>query len=232
MQNQSELAKFDPYKAEVQQFVAPALQIKVTDKDSADGAMTKLRQVKDLSDRLEARRDEMVRPHNEVVKSINGYAKEIKAPLLEAQQHLKTCLADWERKLEKERLEALRKADEEKKRAEKEAADKLKAQQENASIEDAFKTEDELARDRIVQNVEHERTTKEIAIAHHQATTTAQSNKVSGARKVWKFEVTDANKVPAEFMIPDEKAIRLAVAGGARKIEGVRIYEDVNIAVR
>ena len=50
-------------------------------------------------------------------------------------------------------------------------------------------------------------------------------------KMVWKFEVTDPAKVPNKFRVVDEKLIREAVKNGEREIAGVRIYEDVEVAV-
>ena len=45
-------------------------------------------------------------------------------------------------------------------------------------------------------------------------------------RTVWKFEVTDAVKVPREYCEPSSKLIRAAVDAGVRNIEGVRIWPE------
>jgi hypothetical protein len=46
------------------------------------------------------------------------------------------------------------------------------------------------------------------------------------AREVWRFEVVDAAQVPRSFCIPDERAIRAAVAAGVRQIAGVNIFQE------
>ncbi len=45
-------------------------------------------------------------------------------------------------------------------------------------------------------------------------------------RTVWKFEVTDAVKVPREYCEPSSKLIHAAVDAGVRNIEGVRIWSE------
>ena len=57
-------------------------------------------------------------------------------------------------------------------------------------------------------------------------------HKGSSVRKVWKFEIVDETVVPVEYLTVDERKIRAAVTLGAREIPGVRIYEDVSVAVR
>ena len=50
-------------------------------------------------------------------------------------------------------------------------------------------------------------------------------------RKVWKFEVVDSTKVPRQYLDVNESKIRQAVRDGVREVEGVRIYEDVEVSV-
>lgn len=45
-------------------------------------------------------------------------------------------------------------------------------------------------------------------------------------RKDWRFEITDATKVPREYCEPSAKLIRAAVDAGVRTIEGVRMWEE------
>jgi cell fate (sporulation/competence/biofilm development) regulator YlbF (YheA/YmcA/DUF963 family) len=54
----------------------------------------------------------------------------------------------------------------------------------------------------------------------------------ASVRKVWRFEVIDESQVPREYLVVDEKKIRAVVKAGVRSIPGVRIYEDVDVAVR
>lgn len=53
-----------------------------------------------------------------------------------------------------------------------------------------------------------------------------------GTSKVWKFDVTDPQQVPREFLTVDERLIRQAVRDGARQIPGVHIYQDEQVRVR
>lgn len=51
-------------------------------------------------------------------------------------------------------------------------------------------------------------------------------------KDVWKFEIEDPSKVPAEYMIPDEVKIGKVVRGGIREIPGVRIYSKKEPSIR
>lgn len=48
----------------------------------------------------------------------------------------------------------------------------------------------------------------------------------------WVHRVTDPDQVPRQYLMVNEAAIKAAVAGGARSIPGVTIYEDVRTAIR
>ena len=55
---------------------------------------------------------------------------------------------------------------------------------------------------------------------------------VKGATKRWTHEVTDATKVPSEYLMVDEKKIREAIATGVREIPGVRIFQADGLTIR
>ena len=45
-------------------------------------------------------------------------------------------------------------------------------------------------------------------------------------RNVAKFEIVDTDKLPAKYLIPDEKKIRATVNAGTKSIAGVRIWTE------
>jgi len=51
-------------------------------------------------------------------------------------------------------------------------------------------------------------------------------------RKVWVYEIEDLDKIPKEYWIIDEKLIKEAIRNGARKIDGLKIYQKENITTR
>ncbi len=51
-------------------------------------------------------------------------------------------------------------------------------------------------------------------------------------KKVWQYEVTDPDAVPREYLVIDEKKIGSVVRAGVRSIDGVRIFETEQLAVR
>lgn len=233
MQNQNnELTNFDKLKAEVAIFTHGIDALVVKDQESSALVMDTARAVKSWAKKLEDKRDELVRPLNAKVKEINTYAKSIAGPLEKAEAHCKAQLRTWELHLEKQRQEAMRLAEIERKRLEAEAAAKVKADLEAKTVEDLFKPKEEQVRDQIVAKVEQERTAVEIQNQHQATVTAIQSQKVSGASRPWAFEVTEANRIPFEFMMVDEKKIREAIRNGVREISGVRIFQDTKISIR
>lgn len=55
--------------------------------------------------------------------------------------------------------------------------------------------------------------------------------KATASRK-WVHRVTDPEQVPRQYLMVNDAAIKAAIAGGVRKIDGVEIYEDVRTAIR
>ncbi len=112
------------------------------------------------------------------------------------------------------------------------AEEKLNKLAEDAEMIDVFGTDD--------QKSEHQQkvfeATKETApVINHVPSFGGGGSSVSklnGTAKVWKFEVTDANQVPREYLEVDETKIRKAVGSGMRSIPGVRIYEDTQLRIR
>lgn len=54
----------------------------------------------------------------------------------------------------------------------------------------------------------------------------------ASASRFWNFRVVEPSKVPRMFLMVNEAAIKAAVAGGMREIDGVEIFEDVRTAIR
>lgn len=61
---------------------------------------------------------------------------------------------------------------------------------------------------------------------------TATGKVTASANRFWTYRVTDPDKVPRRFLMVNDAAIKAAVAGGMREIEGVEVFEDVRTAIR
>lgn len=225
------LIVFDKLKADISVFVEPCTKMAVADKESSTAALDAAKQVKSFIKKVEEARVSMVAPHNERVKQINAYAKQITEPLLNAEKHLKTQLVAFERLLEQERERQRKAAEELRKKAEEEAREQLRRQQEEAETIAMFSDSKEAKKAEIVATATAERTMVDIEKQHKEQEKMIAQTKVSGTRKRWVFEVEDASQIPRGFLTLDEKTVRAAIADGVREIPGIRIFEETSIAI-
>lgn len=232
METQNHLSPFDQLKADITLYVAPAKQITVSDKETQSKALASTKEVVSWKKRVEEKRKELVAPLLERQREINDYAKALTDPLVEAESHLKKQLITWDQKLEAERQAELKRIQEEARKREEEARKEALKAKEEAEALAMFGDGNEATRQSLVADAEAERKQTQIAKEAKKEEKAALDNKVSGIRTIWKFEVTDASKVPAQFMIVDESAIGKAVRGGTREIPGVRIFEEKTLGVR
>lgn len=152
--------------------------------------------------RIEELRKFFVQPLNEQVKKINAMFGEQSAPLEAIESKVKRAMADFQ--LEKDRAA----------RKEEERLAKLRAAQ------------DERREEKGLAPI----ATPLPTIARPETTVASESGK-STAVKVWKFEVVDINLVPRHLLRCEVKhaAVQAQIDAGARQIDGLRIYEDVEI---
>ena len=226
-----ELSLFDQLKADIQVVIDPCLSTEVTSDETANGAMALAREIKTLAKRIEDRRKEMVAPLNDQVKKINAYAKSIAEPIEQAERHLKKQLGSWADVLEERRLKALAEAEEERKRKEAEIQAKLREEEEERQTLAMFRSEKENLREEIIAKAQGDRAIAAVTDIHSSNVKDIASMKVAGAKKLWKFEIEDAEKVPRAYLCVDERAVRDAIMKGERSIPGVRIYQETSIAI-
>lgn len=229
-----QIQSFDKLKSEIAIKIAPSLSIVVKDDDSMNKALLAGKEVKHFAKLIEDKRKELVKPLNDQVDEINAYAKSLKEMPLQAEIHLKYQLASWENKKRAEREAEQKRLDEEAKKRQQELEAKQKEDRERMALAAEFGYDDEadLKRQEIIAKADQEREQAQLDKDIKSESKAIESNKVSGARTVWKFEVTDANLVPREFLIVDETKIRKAMNAGLRELPGVRFYEDTQIALR
>lgn len=240
----TELAQFIELKAELDTLVAPTLTIEVRDFETSASAIEAAKAVKALKKRVEDKRVELVKPLNDQVKKVNEYAKEIALPLDRAETHLKGQLTAFEIKQEAIRRAEYEKA--EKERREREAALAKKQEEGRLALEEAEVDEAEVADvfgaddagpSAAEKAAELERKhSEERALIAQQAKDREydiKSRGVANARKTWQCEVEDIALVPKEFLIVtlNEKAVLAAARAGVAKIAGVRLWQEVSIAI-
>jgi hypothetical protein len=217
----TQIKQFDELVSQVTQFVAPTKDIKVTDNSSADKAIETGKAVKDFLKKVETKRKELVGPLNDQVKLINDYAKDITAPLLKAESHIKKELSDFAieqeliRRKEREKLEAERREAQAKIDAEIALASaKCETEVEKLAAAVAIKNE--------VRTVTSDFKAREKAI---------EATAMKGVRQTWKAEVVNEMLLPREYLIPDTVKINKVVSAGIRDIPGIRIYQETSISL-
>lgn len=225
------LVVFDKLKADITLFAKPCFDVAIVDQASCDAAIVMGKEVKSWSKKVEDKRTEMVKPLNDHVKTINTYAKQITDPLDKAEAHIKAQMKAFQIKLEAERQKELKRIEDERKTAEAEAARKLAEQKAEAESVAMFMSADDAVRAEIVAEAESERTHNEIATVHKLQTKEANNMKVSGSRKVWKFDLVDFSKIPREYLTLSETAVREAIKNEVREIPGLNIYQDVQVSL-
>ena len=190
--------------------IARATKFVVKDPVSLQKSAGILSEIAGAKKQAEEMRKSFTQPLNESLKNINGFFKKLVEPLDKATKIIKGKVSEYyfreeekARQAEKQRLLAEAKREEELKKAEAEDRE----------------PEPEVAID-IPEVKVPEQTVKSV------------QGKAMTAKHTWKHEIIDPEKVPHEYWIIDESLIREAVRNGARHIDGVRIYEDIDISVR
>lgn len=179
----------------------------VSDEQSLVKAVEMGTKVKDLWKKIEEVRKQEIQEPNGFVKSVNTFAKVFQDRLVNIEKMFKKKVADYQYHRELERREAERKAREE--------AEKLQKQL------------DKEAKKKGVEPVK----VGEMVLPEAPKVTRTETG-ASHQRLHWTFEVVDAEKIPREYLVPDEKKIRQAVAMGLREIPGVKIFEKASTVFR
>lgn len=252
----SELKLFDQLAADITLFVAPTKALTVRDPESSQQAIDVAKDIKLYMNRVEEKRKELVGPLNERVKTINAYCKQITAPLIDADGHVRGQLNAFaaeqekirraeEARIEAERMEAERLAQAERQRIEDELRAKLEAESEaQAAAVNLFGTEDgdlEKVQAEIVakqdrawaeKQAELDREAAGRAQEFKQRQWDADQNQIKNTRSILRVRIVDVNLIPKEFLIitPNEKALIAAGKAGV-KISGVEFFEDISVAI-
>lgn len=193
-----------------------AQAIVVVDNETYGQAGEVLTVIKGLRKEINAAFDPIISKANAAHKEAVAQKKKADAPLIEAEAYIKPQIAGYlreqERKRQEEearlRLEVKKKADE----------DKMAAA---------------LAAEEAGDNEEAEAIISDPAPAAPVvlASTTPKLADVS-VKTIWKFRITDVNKIPRQYMMPNEQAIGSVVRStkGAIQITGIEAYSEDSVA--
>lgn len=250
-----DLEQFDALKAELTEYVAPALFIQVNDAGSSEHAITAAKGLKELLARVEKRRKETVTPLNDRVASVNDYVKSLIAPLKNAEEHVRNQLNSFAVKQEALRQAEIARIAREKDEAERQAKEERERQQEELRVKQ--ESEAEAAAEaanlfgggetpvdfaQLNQKLEAEWAAKNAELDTQDAIRAGEYRakeydahrvQVSNTRKLWKCEVEDLDKVPREYLIIqlNEKMVLAAARAGNTKIPGVKLWQEIAVAI-
>ena len=194
---------------ETNRVVAAANAIIVADETGLQEATDILSWIAKAKKQVETKRRFFVKPLQEQVSSINNLFMDYKAPLDKADKTLRNKILTYRREQEHLRQE-------EEKRLHKLQEKEQKRLERQAQKKNAPPPPPPVAGP---------------AVESQAKTIRSEMGSVS-AREVWDFDIVDVDKIPKEFMIPNEKAIRAAVKAGIRSISGVRIFQREELSVR
>lgn len=251
-----ELQEFDALTAEIAVFVAPVSSLAVKTPESAQSAIETAQELKRYTSAIEDKRKVLVGPLNARVKAINDYCKQISAPLVSADSHVRGQLnafaAEQESirraehaRIEKERQEAERIARETREAEEKALLAKQEAEAEkHAEAASFFGVPDgdiDKANEELEQKQWLEWETKQAELKRIEAMNQieakqkqfdANQSQIKGTRGTWKVRIIDLAQVPKEFLTItlNEKAA-VAVGKTGTKISGLEFYEDFSVSI-
>lgn len=140
--HESSMEAFDQLSADITIACQPVMDVKIDSTESQNKAAETASGMRALEKKVEAKRKELVAPHNKRVREINDYAKKIAKPIEDATAHLKNELKRWEQHLEKLRLAEQKKLEAERRERERiEAEERKKAEAEIRARQEAERHE-------------------------------------------------------------------------------------------
>ena len=196
------------FDAVVKDLQNAAAGIEVVDNPTQEHAVEVIGEAKRYFKKIEAKRKELVGPHNDYVRSVNRFAKQFTESLRKIEADLKAKIGAHVRRQELER----RKREAEMRRRQEEIERKLKADAKKAGV----KMPD----------------MPPPPVVNRKPETVRTENAVQSVRMEWTFSVENFAEVPRRYMMVDEKSIRSAIKAGIRDIPGLKIYEAPIVSVR
>lgn len=236
-------------QAEADQALAVATEYRVTTHDEYSAAGDELTRIKAAQKRLDETRKSLTRPLDESKKRIMDFFRAPAEKLAEAEKAIKSACIGYQQEQERIRREEQRKA-EEAARKERERLERLriaaeqKAREKEAELRRQAAEADAAERAKIEARMRadaEKAAAKQAEIDARAASVIApvihrEAPKVEGlsTRTVWKFRITDARQLPPEYTIPDEKKIGQVVRAlkGDTSIPGVEVYAEESMAAR
>lgn len=176
----------------------------VTNEEENAKAFEILGNVKGRKDLLEERRVKYTKPLLDSKKAIDEDFKKAAAPYIEMEKNVKAAIATY---TDKKRAAA--------------AEEQRRLEAERSAEANRIAEEEGITRRQALAQIE-----KPVV----EVNTSVSTENARGATKlVAKFEIVNPENVPAEYKVVDEKLVRKAIAAGARRIAGVKIWEETQV---
>lgn len=196
-----------------------AIELKVVDVASYEYGGQLLESIKSKINQIKPQLDEPCQKADQLHKWLTGLRSKVLSPFTSAESQVKQKLATY-------------KWEQDEKRRKEEERNRLKAEQEAREKREAEIAAAKKAKDKeTVAELKAAPIVPEIKPAK-----TPEPPKLEGTsfRTVWKFRVTDANKIPRKYMVPDEQAIGQVVRalGMNAGIDGIEIYREQVVTTR
>jgi len=183
--------------------------LEITNEESCQKAAELLATIAKYEKKINEECEKRIAVPKTFIKKVKARVNEVVKPLSNSKKTIKLKLKDYKTRLELERREMEKKAEEERKRL-----------QEQLNKE---------AKEKGIEPVK----LPEIAMPKEKLKVSTEDGTVY-ERKRWTFRVINIKEVPDEFKIEkvDDKKVNAAIRAGIRKIPGIEIYQEVEIATR
>lgn len=201
--------------------------------EMAAAAAEELGSIKAKQKELDELRKSLTRPLDEAKARIMDLFRKPQELLAQAETTIKGAIGSWQAE-ERLRAEEQRRAAEEVARAERERLAEEARQAEEAAKAAAAAGDESAAAEAQAKAVV---LAAEAEVVEHLAPAVVEAPaKLAGVstRQDWDFEIVDANAIPREFLVVDEKKVRAYVKAmkSDAKIPGVRVFAKEVIAAR
>lgn len=203
-----------PHKRRADELLAAEARVPAAlDAETVGRAADFVKQIGAATKATEEARTASKQPHLDAGKTIDATFKAVSDPLLALKKRIEGKIGDHQRRVE---AEERRRREEEARRAAEEAAKREKEAQTSDALDEAIELHAEAAKAKQAATV----------APHDIARARGEFGSVATTRTAWKHEITDATKIPREYLMPNDAAIKAAVKAGVREIAGVRIYQE------
>lgn len=247
----SKLPEVQQATATADKLVALAGSYHVTTAEEYGAAGADLVQVNGAIARLEELRLGMTRPIDQGLKAIRAFFAGPTERLERAKNQIKRAMIAYDEEQRRIAAEAQRRAEEEarkerdrlaaiaaeaqRKADEKAAEERRQAEAARAAGDLAAAAKHEQKAERVEQRAEERvETLQTVASTIVAPVIERETPKVKGisGRRVWKFRIKDASKLPREYTMPDEKKIGGVVRAmkGDTRIDGVEVWDEPDLS--